>query len=318
MTADSAETRHPHLDLDDLIAGAAGQPVGERARDHLARCEDCQREADRWKVVADGVHGLAAAAPEPDQPAWPPRTRQSAPTLWTHAIRMAVRAVAAVVLLAGVGVATGTVKVHLPGRSRETILASVRGCSQLEQADGTLEQVNGSRLVIQTSTGQPVTLTTTASTFMSISGAPLSYITDGASVMVRGYSDDTTIEAAIVTVGQPYSAVSPTGFVSLQGTVSDAGATGFNLVTSGGARVPVTTTVGTLVVVPHASPNQLQPGTSIFAIGNAGEDGTLSARAVAAVSQLPHGRHTVSVKDSATSSIIEAVGTISAAPPDAG
>lgn len=53
-----------HLDLEDLIAGAAGQPIGDQAREHLARCEHCQREADRWNLVADGVRDLAAAAPE--------------------------------------------------------------------------------------------------------------------------------------------------------------------------------------------------------------------------------------------------------------
>ena len=62
MNADAADTRHPHLDVEDLITGAAGQPVGDRAREHLIGCEHCQREAKRWNVVADGVRGLAAAA----------------------------------------------------------------------------------------------------------------------------------------------------------------------------------------------------------------------------------------------------------------
>jgi hypothetical protein len=43
----NADTRHPHLDLDDLIASAAGQPVVGPAREHLGRCEYCQREASR-------------------------------------------------------------------------------------------------------------------------------------------------------------------------------------------------------------------------------------------------------------------------------
>ncbi len=62
MNADPAGTRYPHLDLGDLIAGAAGQPVGDRAREHLAGCEHCQREANRWTLVADGVRSLAAAS----------------------------------------------------------------------------------------------------------------------------------------------------------------------------------------------------------------------------------------------------------------
>ena len=208
---------------------------------------------------------------------------------------------------------------HLSGPGTETALTAVTGCTQLEQADGTLEQVNGSSLVIKTASGQPVTVTTTASTFVSMSGPLLSDITDGASVMVRGHSSDGTIAAAIVTVGQPFSAVNPPGFVPVQGTVSDASTAGFTLVTSGGTRIPVTTSGGTLVVVPHASLGQLQAGASIFAVGQAGPDGTLSARGVAAVAQLRSGPHlSVSVKDCSPSSIAEALDAISAAPASAG
>jgi hypothetical protein len=73
------------------------------------------------------------------------------------------------------------------------------------------------------------------------------------------------------------------------------------------------------VVIPHASPGQLQAGAAIFALGQAGPDGTLSATAVAAVSQLPSGPHiSVSVKDCSPSSIEEALAAISAAPISAG
>ena len=171
-------------------------------------------------------------------------------------------AAAALVLLVGVGAVTGLVHVHLSGPGTQTALTAVTGCTQLEQADGTLEQVNGSSLVIKTASGQPVTVTTTATTFVSMSGPLLGDITDGASVMVRGHSSGGTIAAAIVTVGQPFSAVNPPGFVPVQGTVADASTAGFTLVTSGGTRVPVTTSGGTLVVVPHASPGQLQAGAS--------------------------------------------------------
>ena len=58
----NADTSSLHLDLGDLIAGAAGQPVGDRARQHLAGCEHCQLEANRWNLVADGVRGLADAS----------------------------------------------------------------------------------------------------------------------------------------------------------------------------------------------------------------------------------------------------------------
>ena len=322
MNADPADTRSPHLDLADLIAGAAGQPVGDQARKHLAGCEHCQREANRWNLVADGVRGLATAAPETAQPARARRTRPRALAgPWRRTMLVAGSVAAVFVLLVVAGVAAGVVHVHFGDNGTETALTAVTGCSQLEQADGTLEQVNGSSLVIKTASGQPVTVTTTAATFVSMSGALLGDITDGASVMVRGSRSGGTITAAIVTVGQPFSAVNPPGFVPVQGTVADAGTAGFTLVTASGTRIPVTTPGGTLVVIPHASPGQLQAGATIFAVGHAGPDGTLSARAVAAVSQLPSGAHigvSVKVKDCSPRSIEEALGAISAAPVSAG
>jgi hypothetical protein len=321
MNPDAADTRYPHLDLGDLIASAADQPIGDRANEHLAGCEHCQLEANRWNLVADGVRGLVAAAPEPAQPARPRRTRQRVPAPWRRAMLVTASAAAALVLLVGIGAATGTVHVHLSGSStKAAALTAVTGCTQLKQANGTLEQVNGSSLIIQTANGGSVSVTTTPSTFVSMSGALLSDITDGASVMVRGDRSDGTIHAAIVTVGQPFGAVNPAGFVPLRGTVSDAGTAGFTLVTSTGTQVPVTTSGGTLVVVPHASPSQLRAGTAIFALGQAGPDGTLSATAVAAVSQLPHGKLHVrlSVKDCSSASSVEALGAISTAPASAG
>ena len=314
MNTDPTDTGYSHLDLEDLIAGAAGQPVGDRAREHLAGCEHCQREANRWTLVADGVRGLAAAAPETAQPARPRRTRgRVLAGPWRRTMLVAGSAAAAFVLLVGVGIVAGLVHVNLSGPGTGPVLTAVTGCSQLEQADGTLEQVNGGSLVIKAAGGQPVTVTTTATTFMSSSGALLSDITDGASVMVRGSGSGGTIRAAIVTVGQPFSAVNPPGFVPLQGRVSDAGTAGFTLVTSSGTRIPVTTSSDTLVVIPHASLGQLQAGDAIFALGHAGPDGTLSATGVAAVSQLSPGRHiSVSVKDCSPSSIDEALGGINA------
>jgi Domain of unknown function (DUF5666) len=324
MNADPTDTGHPHLDLEDLIAGAAGQPVGGRAREHLAGCEPCQREANRWNLIADGVRSVAATAPGTAQPVRPRRTRRRVPSgPWRRAVLVAGSAAAAFVLLVGVGVATGLIHVHvqLSGPGSGPVLTAVTGCSQIEQADGTLEQVHGSSLVIKTASGQPVTVTTTATTFMSMSGALLGDIADGASVMVRGSSSDGTIQAAIITVGQPFSAVNPAGFVPVQGTVADASADGFTLVTSSGTRIPVTTSGGTLVVIPHASPGQLQAGAAIFAVGRGGPGGTLSARGVAAVSQLPSGPHvreSIKVKDCSPSSIEEALGTIGEAPGSAG
>jgi hypothetical protein len=318
MNTDPPDTRSPHLDLGDLIAGAAGQPIDDRAGEHLSGCEHCRLEANRWNLVADGIRGLAASAPEATLPARPWRAGRRVPAPWRHAMLVVGSAAAALVLLVGIGIVTGIVHVHLSsGPSAGTALTAVTGCSQLEQADGTLKQVNGSSLVIQTASGRPVTVTTTASTLMSMSGPLLGDITNGASVMVRGYGSGRTIHAAIVTVGQPFSAVNPSGFVPLQGTVSDASTAGFTLVTSTGTRVLVTTSGDTLVVVPHASPGQLRAGVTIVAIGHPGPAGTLSAKAVAAVSQLSSGPHTsvsFSVRNCSPRSIAEALGAISVMP----
>ena len=309
MNAGPADTRSPHLDVGDLIAEAAGQALEDRAREHLARCELCQLEANRWNLVADGVRGLAADTAETAPPARPRRTGRRVLTgPWRRVMVVAGSAAAALVLLVGIGAATGFVHVSLSGHGTGTVLTAVSGCTGLQQATGTLEQVNGTSLVIKTAGGQPVTVTTTGSTFVSTSGPLLSDITDGASVVVRGSNPDGTIAAAIVTVGPPFSAVNPAGFVPVQGTVSDASAAGFTLVTSGGTRVPVTTSASTLVVVPHASLGQLQAGATIFAVGQAGPDGTLSATGVAEVIQLRAGGHlNVSMKNCSPSSMTEAL-----------
>jgi predicted anti-sigma-YlaC factor YlaD len=319
MKADHADTHHPHLDLGLLVSHAAGQPVSERVREHLARCEQCRREANRWNLVADGVRGLAAAAPETAQPVRRQNSRRRVPRPLRHGIELVGVAAALLVLFLGAGELAGFVHVHLSTSStgQGTALIAVTGCSQVEQADGTLEQVNGSSLVIKGVTGQTVTVRTTATTFLSMSGALPSEITDGASVTVRGSRSDGTIQADSITVGQPSSAVSLPGSAPVQGTVADASSSGFTLVTSGGTRIPVSTSSSTLVVIPHATPGQLQAGGSIVAVGNAGSDGTLAARAVAALYQFGSGPRLAAsfrVRDCSARSIDDALGAISAMP----
>ena len=321
MNADPADTRHPHLELEDLIARAAGQPVTDRARAHLASCEHCQREADRWNLVADGVRLLAGTEPETAPPARPRRVLTAAP--WRRALLVAGSAAAALVLLVGAGEAAGVVHLSF-GKGggtgtggTGTSLTAVTGCSQIREAAGTLEQVSGTSLVIKTASGQPVTVTTTASTFLSMSGALLGDITDGASVMVRGTTANGILNAAIVKIGEPFSAVNPAGSVPVQGTVADAHTGGFTLEATSGTRIPVTTSGETLVIIPHARPDQLPPGITVFALGQAEPDGTLSAKAVAALAQLRSGaRISVStkVKNCSPSSIDEALGAIAATP----
>jgi anti-sigma factor RsiW len=69
MNTGPAHTRSSHLDLTELIAGAAGRPAGDDARAHLTSCGECRAEASRWNIVADGVRSLAADAAKTGQPA---------------------------------------------------------------------------------------------------------------------------------------------------------------------------------------------------------------------------------------------------------
>jgi hypothetical protein len=73
--------------------------------------------------------------------------------------------------------------------------------------------------------------------------------------------------------------------------------------------------------VRYASLGQLPAGATIYAVGNAGPDGTLSARAVAAVSQLPPGRNVsahLKARNCSPNSIAEALAEIGTAPISAG
>jgi hypothetical protein len=298
MNADPTDTRSPHLDLGDLIAEANGQPIGDATRQHLAGCAHCQLEASRWNLVADGVRGLAAAGPEAAPAALPAHSAHSAQRLRTgrrvlaghtrRALLVAGGAAAALVLLVGVGVGSGLVQVNLSGPSTKTVLTAVSGCTALESASGTLEQVNGSSLVIKTASGQPVTVTTTASTEageVGASGSLLGDITDGASVTLWGPSSDGTIAALFVIIANPAQQhpQPPPGMVVVKGTVAGASTAGFTVVTADGARVPVATSGDTAVSVLNASLGQMPTGARILALGSAGPDGTLSAVGVVAI-----------------------------------
>jgi hypothetical protein len=296
MNADSAHTRFPHLDLEDLIAEVTGRPVGDRAREHLASCEHCRAEASRWSLVADGVRGLAAATLQGAQPARPRHAGLRALAGTRRRAMLAASAAAALVLLGGAGYGvTAIVTGHAPGTAstgastsrtsaNDAVFTAVSGCAGLVQASGMLDRVNGTSLVIKTASGQPVTVTKTASTMVNISAAPLSDVTDGAPVTVTGHSSGGTIAAFNVNVGTPRSGklelTTPPGSVAVQGTVSGASTAGFTVVTSGGTRVRVTTSDDTVVNVVHASLSQLQAGATIIAVGYARPDGTLPAMAV--------------------------------------
>jgi hypothetical protein len=297
MNTGPADTHSSHLDLADLIAEVTGQTIDGRVREHLASCEQCRTEANRWDLVADGVRGLAAETPEAAQRG---RSRHPRPRALAGAGRrtlLAASAAAALVLVGGAGYwASGFIHISFgtPGTGAKTVLTAVSGCAALEQASGTLEQVNGGSLVIKTASGQPVTVTTTAATKAAESGASGALrrdIKDGASVTVAGSSSNGTIAAVLVVIANPARThpKSASGMVAVKGTVSDAGTSGFTVVTSAGTRIPVTISGDTIVTVTNASLGQLPAGATIVAIGHAGPNGTLSARGLVAILQLPPG-----------------------------
>jgi hypothetical protein len=193
-----------------------------------------------------------------------------------------------------------------------TALTSVNGCAGLKRADGTLEQVKGTSLVIKTATGRSVSVTTTASTMVAMSGVPLSYLTDGTRVIVAGSMSGGTIAAQHVTFGWPIPGrkiQTPPGTVAAHGTVARAGSAGFTLVTASGARIPVTTSSRTDVEIPPstATLSQLRTGIATVAVGHAGPHRTLSALAVV---QPPPGWHgTLTVRDCSLRSVDAAITT---------
>ena len=291
MNTDPASTHSSHLDLDDLLAEVNSQAIGDRAREHLATCEHCRAEANRWSLVAGGVRGLAAAAPAPAPPAQAWHTRQHALAGPRRRITLAASAAAALVLIGGAGYGVSAALAgHAPGTARTGTartgtntadLTAVSGCARLKQADGRLEQVTGTSLVLKTASGQPVTVTTTASTKITIFHAPLSDITDGMSVIVLGHRSGGTFAAANVNVGLARSARHELQLAgpgtALQGTVSDAGSAGFTVVTSAGTRIPVITTSATKVLILRASLSELMSRGRTIAVGQAASNGTLSA-----------------------------------------
>lgn len=308
----NADISTPHLDLGDLVAEVTGAPTGDRVREHLAGCEQCRLEASRWSLVADGVRGVMAAAPEPVQAAQP--TRSAAPSrltvrrvLATPRRRLAFAAAAAVLVgLAGYGVAN-VVSVNVHGPSGQTgtttTLTAVTGCAKLEQATGTLDRVDGDSVVIRTAGGKLATVATTPTTRLNASGPMLGAITDGATVTAVGKGSGRTIAADFVAVGGRPTIDVP-GYVTAQGTVSDAGTAGFTVVASNGTRVRVTTSGRTVVTVSNASLGQLRAGAPTTAVGYAGADGTLTAIAVfQPPNWLPGAHAEVTVKDCSPDSI---------------
>jgi anti-sigma factor RsiW len=267
-----------HLDIDHLLT----EPVSEQARGHLAGCAACQTEATRWESVADGVRELMADTPRLPAlrvPATDPiRTepaRRRQRTAWLAA------AAAAVVMLGGVGYGLAT-RTRSPSSPVPTALAAVRGCAALKQVYGTLTQVNSTSAVIDTTSGQAVTVTTTATTAVNLTVLPLSDITDNATVTVVGPVDDGIVQARSVILGlKPgQEELNSPGSPAPNGTVTHAYDGGFTFTPAGGSPIQVVTSAATEVDMFNASLSQLQTGRYTTALGFAGPDGTLAANLI--------------------------------------
>ena len=234
MKTDAFET-----DLRQALGRRAAQVPGE-AIQRLERRDYWPPSRTRRAMAAAGLVSATAAGA-----AAGPRRRT-----------MLAGGAAAVILLGGAGYGlTAAFAGHAAGPAGSTktaALTAVKGCARLAQVTGTFEQVNGTALVIQTPSGQSVTVTTTASTRVSLSAAPLSDITVGAYVRVDGVDSDGTIAAGKVAVGElPSGKPQPPGGkhtlqtlpggTIVQGTVADATSVGFTVDTSAGTQVPVTT-----------------------------------------------------------------------------
>jgi hypothetical protein len=216
--------------------------------------------------------------------------------------------IAAGVLIAG-GTAYG-ISTRLPGSpahagSRAPAVArltAVRGCPGLYASAGTLERVTGTSLVIRSAvTGHSLTVTTSSATRINRQAAgALSDITDGARVFVAGSGMHRPALAAgwaiigldLLKPGNPIHHRQPGGHPGIgnvaAGTVADAHAGGFTVITGSGMRVPVTMSGSTTILtLEKTSIGGLRTGELVDAVGNAGPDGTLAATTIDQGTDLP-------------------------------
>lgn len=182
-------------------------------------------------------------------------------------------------------------------------LTTVQGCPGMYLTAGTLEQVNGTQLIIQPPTAQPVTVATASSTAVTIpAGGTVSDITDGSQVIVRGTSSGQTLAAAEVDI-RAAALPAPSSFAPVPGgarktgqlgpgaappvaigTVANSSDGSFTVVMSAPTdlQVQVTTSNSTKVVTTaSASLTQLNLGANAVAVGPIGANGVLTASTVA-------------------------------------
>jgi hypothetical protein len=181
-------------------------------------------------------------------------------------------------------------------------LTAVTGCPGLAATSGTLEQIDGTQLVVQTWDGQTVTVTTSGSTTVRAEAAgSVSDITDGTSVIVHGTPQDTTLAAQNVLAnlaqllphgGRRSGRIPPPHAVkqrpAIAGTASEVHAGGFTVTQQGGPPVHVTTSAATVVdTLVAASFGQLRTGVRVIAVGQSAPDGDLAASTVEQGATLP-------------------------------
>lgn len=287
-------TTEPHLDLEELLSGVAGEPLSEQARDHLESCPHCRSEIKRWGTTSDATRLLVAATE------LPPWQHPAETTAHRPGRRALLTAAAAAAVLAAAG---GTTWRLTSGGATPAALTAVTGCPGLTATSGTLEQVNGTQLVVKTPGGQTVTVTTNSHTTVSteITGS-LSDITDGMRVLVHGSPRGTTLAAQNVLanaaqllpqrerpsgkIPEPPKAGPGPGIAV--GTVSDVHAGGFTVTGVAGGQVHVTTSAATVVeTLAPSNVGQLRTGVHVIAVGQSGPQGTLAASTVDQGASLP-------------------------------
>jgi hypothetical protein len=285
----------PHLDLGELLAGVAGESLSEQARDHLASCRDCRSETQRWGATSDGTRLLVAAT---KLPPW----QFPAETITRRPGRRALltAAAAAAVLAAAGGTTWGLMS---GGAAPTAALTAVTGCPGLAAISGTLEQIDGTQLVVRTPDGQTVTISTNSDTTVNteVTGS-LSDITDGAGVIVHGTPQGGVLAAQNVLAnmaqllpdqGRPTGKIpqGPKGRPGpgiAAGTVSDVHAGGFTVTRLAGGQVHVTTSAATVVdTLTPGRVGALRTGVHLIAVGRSGPDGTLAASTVEQGASLP-------------------------------
>ncbi len=276
-------TTSPHLTLEELTSRAAD------ADEHLIACDACAAEAASWAAVAAGIQLIVSGTEPPSaviDGVW--RAIETGRRGMRRSPVLAAGAAAAVVVLAaggyGLSATLGPGGQRTPARTLVAADLTATGCSGLELTKGILKQVTGQDLVLTAPGGTTFTVTTSASTTIlrGIIGR-LADIADGEHVLVMGTLTGGVIAAGIIDITPSSSPVqsAPAKPGIASGTVASAASGGFDLVTTSGTRVRVTSSSSTKVAITErASLSQLRIGQGTSAVGTAEPGGTLAASTV--------------------------------------